>query len=130
MWEGAIIMSLFELRNFVMHSGQSGYYKIECDALTDDDWDTLAFIIVEKINFKEVYGIPSGGTKLQNALYKYTDSNSNTLLIVDDVLTTGRSIEEFRKIITKNKKYKNIIGVVVFARGKCPKWVKPIFQMW
>jgi orotate phosphoribosyltransferase len=47
-------------------------------------------------------------------------------LIVDDVLTTGKSMEEMRK------KHSNVltIGVVLFARGKCPKWVEPIFNMW
>ncbi|KKL20362.1 hypothetical protein LCGC14_2456230, partial [marine sediment metagenome] len=48
---------------------------------------------------------------------------SSTLLIVDDVLTTGASMEKQRAGRT------NTIGAVIFARGDCPAWVKPLFAM-
>lgn len=122
---------LFVLEDFVMHSGGIGHYKIECDALTDSDWATLAYMISEKVNFKFVRGVPTGGLKLQNALFKYRDPNSKTFLIVDDVLTTGNSMNEFKSFFEGCiDGVDEIIGAVVFARDVCPDWVMPLFRMY
>jgi orotate phosphoribosyltransferase len=117
-------MNLFQKKEITLHSGGKSFFKIECDALTDDDIETLAYIISRKYTFYDVVGIPRGGIRIANALQKY--ASNGPLLIVDDVLTTGKSMEEMRK------KHSNVltIGVVLFARGKCPKWVEPIFNMW
>ena len=127
-------MSLFELKDFKMHSGGIGKWKIECDNLTDADWDTVAYWISEKIDFKFVRGIPTGGIKLQNALFKYRDPGSDVCLIVDDVLTTGKSMEDYKQILDINRimgtGVNKIVGIVLFARGECPSWVQPIFKMW
>lgn len=121
-------MYLFQtMPNFVMHSGDISDFKIECDVLTDDDFDTLARIVAKKVSFGEVCGVPKGGTRLADALSEYT-SDSHIWLVVDDVLTTGRSMEYFSKLLSVPPEY--IKGVVIFARTKCPDWVTPIFQMW
>ena len=78
-------MNLFQLGNFVSHAGNELEWKIECDALTDDDWECLAKMISEKTVFGTVYGIPRGGTKLANALQKYCDPKVRWRLVVDDV---------------------------------------------
>ena len=46
----------------------------------------------------------------------------NGMLIVDDVFTTGASMEALHT--------PGDIGAVVFARGLCPSWITPLFQMW
>ena len=119
--------TLFEKKKFTMHSGDIGHWKIECDALTDSDWETLAFIISQKYKFRNVFGIPTGGTKLSEILKKYRSREGRINLIVDDVLTTGKSMEELKSNIMEALP---IVGVVLFARGECPEWIKPIFQMW
>ena len=43
-------------------------------------------------------------------------------LIVEDVVTTGGSMERIRAD-------RLAVGVCVFARGPCPWWVTPLFQM-
>ena len=49
-------------------------------------------------------------------------------LIVDDVLTTGKSMNEiYEHLHTKHDKKTK--GVVVFARSGCPDWITPIFQL-
>ena len=123
-------MGLFELKDFTMHSGDAGKYKIECDVLTDEDWDTIAYIIAEKISFKLVRGVPSGGIKLQNALLKYRNPKSETFLIVDDVLTTGKSMNDFRYVLEDTYPDLFYEGVVLFARNNCPHWIQSVFQMW
>lgn len=110
---------------FESHSGLSLDWKIECDALTKDDWDTLAFIVSENFSFKTVKGVPTGGWKFAEALRYYENENSTYHLIVDDVLTTGTSMDE---ALGMHIHQESVFGIVVFARGKCSKWITPIFQ--
>lgn len=112
-------MSLFQLGKFVSHAGKELDWKLECDALTQDDWECLAKMISERCQFREVYGIPRGGVPLANALEKYCTNRSNTRLVVDDVYTTGKSMREVMK--------PEDIGFVVFAREKI--WVEPTFYV-
>jgi hypothetical protein len=105
-------MNLFQLGKFTSHAGNELDWKIECDALTNEDWDCLAKMISEKTEFGSVYGIPRGGTKLANALEKYKTPNSIIHLVVDDVYTTGKSMREVMK--------PGDLGFVVFARQKIP----------
>ncbi len=119
--------NLFVLKDFISHSGLKLNFKIECDMLTNTDIKTIAVIITEKYDFCDVVGIPTGGSRLYNELKKYVSKESNTLLIVDDVLTTGESMQRERE---KYNTPLQIQGVVIFARAKCPEWIDPIFQLW
>ena len=55
-------------------------------------------------------------------------------LIVDDVLTTGGSMCRLRDelsvafVAQDPRAESRINGAVVFARGKCPDWVRAVFQ--
>ncbi len=128
-------MSLFRRMDFVMHSGGRAQYKIECDELTDEDIETLAFIISQKAKvitgedrtgIRQVHGIPRGGERLAAALSRnYIDKWGSLRLIVDDVLTTGRSMEDARL----NLGWSDAVGVVIFARHTPANWIKPIFSM-
>lgn len=114
--------NLFQLGNFKSHSGESLPWKIDCDGLTEKDWGCLAQMIFDRVErFSEVEGVPKGGLALASVLhlYRYVPGG---LLIVDDVLTTGGSMEQHRN-------GRDAIGAVVFARGPCPSWVTPLFQM-
>lgn len=122
-------MGLFELKDFIMHSGEVGEWKIECDALTDEDWETVAYWISERFDFNHVVGVPTGAELLQNKLLKKSNPRSKTILIVDDVLTTGGSMEDTKRTLNTPKDYE-VKGVVLFARSECPDWVTPIFKMW
>jgi len=111
-----------------MHSGEKGNFKIECDALTDKDLETLAYLISKRFEFNGVYGIPTGGTRLAKALKKYRNKKAIDYLIVDDVITTGKSMIEASN---KLRGREPIIGVVIFSRSKnpIPRWIYPIFDM-
>jgi len=89
-------------------------------------------LISKKFKFCAVQEIEdSHKPRLGIALQKYVDKDAKNHLIVDDVLTTGRTIEEARySTWAENPKNGDVFGVVIFARGKCPDWVYPIFQMW
>lgn len=117
---------------FSSHSGFQLPWKVNCDAFGERDWQGLAKLIAWKFAFREVQGIPKGGTALSRALEKHVDLSTDAegrrfpILIVDDVLTTGRSFKVARETLDPSEKP---LGVVVFARGECPNWVWPIFRV-
>ena len=125
-------MNLFQIGQFKLHSGSVSSFKIECDALTTEDWKALAEQVNNMgIKFSVVEGIPKGGLKFAKALQKYRIIPGGLLpyLIVDDVLTTGTSMNQRRAELIGQGMRREIIGIVLFARGECPEWITPLFQM-
>ena len=124
------MIELFQKIDFKSHSGLDLTWKIEMDALEDAEWKCIARMIMElSPPFKEAVGIPRGGVKLGNLLNVHgTGKREDPVCIVDDVLTTGGSMEEF-KIKRQWRNPTDYIGWVVFARSKPPDWVKVLFQM-
>ena len=122
---------LFQSIDFTSHSGLDLSWKIEMDALSDPEWFTIKKMIMELTPpFKEAVGIPTGGSKLGNLLSEHgTGKKEDPICIVDDVLTTGESMEYFLTQYQRNRKPFTAIGWVVFARGQCPGWVTSLFQM-
>lgn len=113
-------MSLFNWGDFTLHSGQRSNFKIDCDALTPADWKALAkYALIRLPRFRQVEGVPTGGLLLASFLSEYVQPEG-VLLIVDDVLTTGLSMEYQRA-------GREAAGLVVFARCKRPAWVGALF---
>jgi hypothetical protein len=129
-------MALILTEPFISHSGMRLPFKIDCDALSNEDLDALAKIVSDKFTFCWTWGVPTGGERFAKALEKYTDATSLNVLIVDDVWTTGASVE---KKVRELKSYDqhsywgvpsvNYMSVVIFARGPTPHWVYPIFTL-
>lgn len=117
-------MSIFQFGDFTLHSGNSSNWKIECDFLNKEDFDTLAYLVHKFMpSFKRVEGVPNGGLRFAESLEKYCVPIAEwPLLIVDDVLTTGNSMNEY-------KGNREAIGLVIFSRGKNPFWVTSIFDL-
>lgn len=136
-------MSLIQLGDFTLHSGAKSRFKLECDALTDDDWQALAYLVWQMVGrFGSVEGVPRGGLKLAAALeqYRCRDLDGSIvvaaaiplpLLLVDDVLTTGRSMQRIYDSFDWPNAPEGLtaIGAVVFARGPCPPWVRAVFTL-
>ena len=121
-------MNLFDCGEFVSHSGKLLSWKIDCDALSDGDIKTVAEIIAGKVDFSIVEGIPRGGLRLAEALKLYEKSESYKYLIVDDVCTTGSSLEE-RKARELSIPSDRIVGYVIFNRGGLPDWANAVFHV-
>jgi hypothetical protein len=124
-------MNLFQMGSFRLTSGMEASYKIECDALTDDDWTCIAYLLFQKLDpFGYCEGVPRGGLKLAEKMQKYWTPGSSTVLIVDDVWTTGGSMRQYgREVQEKSQTNIRVIGAVVFARYQVERWVTPLFQM-
>ena len=121
---------LFQSVDFKSHSGIDLSWKIECDALQDAEWFTISKMIMElSPPFRKAVGIPRGGVKLGNLLDVHgTGKRTDPICIVDDVLTTGGSMNDFKR--TKQwREPTKYIGWVVFARTAPPDWVNVLFQM-
>jgi hypoxanthine phosphoribosyltransferase len=123
-------MALFEKRTVKLNSGEVSDFKIECDALTDEDLECIAYLMSKKLKFKAVYGVPTGGKRLEGKLRQYCiDDNSLPILVCDDVLTTGGSINRFKSFLNKIDGKSNIITAVIFNRGYKGNDVFSLFTM-
>jgi orotate phosphoribosyltransferase len=128
-------VNLFQLGDFVLNSGAKSRWKLECDALSEDDWKALAQMVRQVVGtFSSVEGVPRGGLRLASCLEHLRDLQGPHL-IVDDVLTTGGSLEKAKTEFMERWTFSSgeyqgpqIIGGVVFARGQCPIWVRSVFQ--
>ena len=122
---------LFRSINFKSHSGLDLSWKIEMDVLSDREWFTIKKMIMEITPpFREAVGIPRGGAFLGDLLNEHaTGKEGDPVCIVDDVLTTGESMEYFVTQYRRNRCPFTAIGWVVFARVQPPDWVQALFQM-
>ncbi len=117
-------MPLFQRKPYKMNSGGIARYKIDCESLTDEDFATLAWLIAQKGDIRAVKGVSKNGRRLAEHLAPHL-SDDGVRLIVDDVLTTRASMEAAKRDIG----WHDALGVVIFSRGPCPRWVLPIFSM-
>lgn len=123
---------MFKWKPFKSHAGKPLSWKIECDDLSDEDIDCLAKLVYTKYSYEEV-SYPSTNSanviNLVSKLERHKSFNADyDYLIVDDVLTTGKSMNDIYEHLHTNHGYK-IKGVVIFARNECPDWITPIFQL-
>lgn len=110
-------------------------WKIECDCLTKGDMRTVAELINDSYTFKCAATPPTDSDNLhyltELLANKFaTDDGKYDSLLVDDVLTSGGSMNrlyrEHRYDLGRNK----IKGVVIFSRrATCPRWITPIFTL-
>lgn len=122
--------SLFRWGGFRSSAGNILPWKIDCDVLTDADIQCIANVIAAHTTFSAVYGVPSGGNRLGIALQQFKDNKTARVLIVDDVLTTGRSIEaEKKKVEVKIRTGVRIEGWVIFARTEPADWINAVFRL-
>ncbi len=122
-------MSLLNIGDFVSHSGSTLPFKINCDSLTNDDIDCIAKYIASKCDFGVALGIVRGGIRLAENLEPYAVQDAPfNVLIVDDVLTTGQSMEQFRAKLPPQIHWDYVIGWVIFARTEPPKWINYMFK--
>lgn len=130
-------MSIIKRGQFKLHSGVESDFKIDLDDATDEDIEGYAFLISKIVGpFGSVEGVPTGGLRLAKALEKYAAfplmrELLYPHLIVDDVLTTGASMESARiQYHYRDDPTKGFAqGAVVFARGQCSGWIRPLFQL-
>jgi len=124
------MINLFQKQNLILNSGKESDFKIECDALTEKDIECIAYLISKKFKFCSVVGVPTGGTRIEKALKQYCiEDDSLPVLICDDVLTTGGSMNRMRDLFLHTSVKNNIIGIVIFARGICPDWIETVFKL-
>ena len=124
--------NLFTSGDFISHAGLPLKWKIECDAIRPEEWETLAQMIMEyeTMPFREVSGIPTGGMALASALDKYKSPNADDfVLVVDDVWTTGMSMKDHIKENYPSYLKAQIKKWVVFARRPPDDGTKALFTM-
>ena len=124
--------NLFTSGDFISHAGLPLKWKIECDAIRPEEWETLAQMIMEyeTMPFREVSGIPTGGMALASALDKYKSPNADDFVLVgDDVWTTGMSMKDHIKENYPSYLKAQVKKWVVFARRPPDDGTKALFTM-
>jgi hypothetical protein len=122
------VASLFSWGKVRLAGGDESDWKIDCDALSAQDWDCLARLVAARAGpFRVALGVPTGGERLAQALNALRHKDARPVLVVDDVLTTGASMADFRALLRPDLEVR---GAVVFARGRCPHWVTPLFVLY
>ena len=128
-------MKLFQDGDFISHAGLPLQWKLECDAISDDEWRCIAKMIMEHQTtpFSKAIGIPRGGLKMAKARNEYASGNEKDLpLICDDVFTTGTSMMDFMKENFPDATAAWGFRWVLFARKNSnvhPYHVKALFTM-
>lgn len=127
--------NLFQRGDFVLASGLNSSFKIDGDALTDEDIETIAWMINGNLwrDFGSVQGVPRGGLRLADAMRKYARPyKTDRILIVDDVWTTGDSMRKYiHENITGVGLTNEVIGAIIFARAPVKEgWVLPLLSLW
>jgi hypothetical protein len=130
--------AIFRFGSFTSHSGLMLPYKWDFDAWTDEALDELARFLRWKLPFGEVFAVPSdetpprnpAGPRLARALNAMPFESDHPPLIVDDVMTTGRSMERFRERIAREHSDVGLpMGFVMLSRmpeDLVPSWIFPL----
>lgn len=114
-------MNLFALGSFILRSGEPAEWRINCEALTAQDYEALALIGSRMLpSFGAVESVPRGGIPFAEALRRH--STEGPLLIAEDVATTGGSMEAIRA-------GRAALGISIFARGRLPTRIRSIWRM-
>lgn len=123
--QGAVVTHLIIAGNFISHSGLTLSWKFDADALSDVDIESIARVAVSTgivQRFSNVWGVPSGGIRLANAFAPWATEGDFGTLIVDDVLTTGASMEGAKQRWGAEQ------GFVILARTNPQAWIKTMFR--
>lgn len=121
-------MDLFQSGAFDLHGGGVSDFKIECDALSDDEMNALAFQLAQRLPpyRYNVFGIPRGGLRVARAMEAFAGPEGPRL-VCDDVLTTGLSFRQYVRSI--GEPLGDWIGAVLFARGFVPEGITALFHL-
>lgn len=130
-------MNLFNLGWYQLHSGERSDFKIDCDALSEADLAAIAGYMVKHLlpDYSRVIWIPSGGFRLSRHFERFRKPIINgvgSVLIVDDVMTTGASFTKQLEQIGGGVAGESVWGACIFSRcapDAAPKWVVPLFQI-
>lgn len=126
---------LFETGKFTLHSGAETFWRINAETLSAFDLRTLARMYAHyATGYQAVVSIPRGGNAFADALRSFQQpmapaQEHRRVLIADDVLTTGASMMRTRRTLLDAQPGIEVVGVVIFARGKIPGWITAIWKL-
>lgn len=121
-WDGS---PLFQFGEFTLASGKVSRFKLDCDAISPEEWHTLGRIVRPILPaYGRVIGVPRGGLAWAEILEHYKTPGEHRYLLVDDVWTTGGSM--LRCVLRNGLPWH---GVVLFARGPVPVNVTALFHL-
>lgn len=140
-WFATPKKSIFQRGDFLLNSGVHSGWKLELDEATDAEMSVFAYMAMQTARiplFGSVCPVPKGKSeslidnaqRIADAMLPYVVPGINSTLIVDDVYTTGGSINQARlDYNAQHPSIGNTIGFVLWARNPPPSWVRALFTM-
>lgn len=140
-------MGLLNLIPVKSHNDRRLEWDIDTNSLSEDDLKSAAFMLQAHLfPYAEVYSASDSSDAFAAALRIYADKRANSILIAQDVLRTGKSIQNKRvelveSLLRDDKQMKGldrnqethllkVQGAVLFCRGQVlPRWVSPLFYI-
>ena len=112
---------------FELHSGGTSHFKFEADALSEQAIVGAALWLLPTLGaFGSVEFVPSKSNLvpqwMAETFLPYVKAGAKPVLICDDVLTTGASMEEKRA-------QRLGVGAVIFARDPAPHWIHALMHL-
>lgn len=133
-------MSIFQRGTFILNSSNVSRWKLELDDATDEEIATFAYMAIDTCRvpcFGSIVPVPKGKSaskvdnakRIADAMQRYVIPDVRTTLIVDDVFTTGGSINQCREGYAAQHPGIYVSGFVIFARSPTFGWVNALFTM-
>lgn len=125
-------MELFKIGHEVLASGMVSDFKIDCDGLNYKERKALVYMARKILpDYGIAFGVPTGGLWLAEELNFYAKPGCETVLVVDDVWTTGGSMSRFVEELHATREYEitDLEGFVLFARGPVPPGLTVLFTL-
>jgi len=122
-------VSLFNKGIFHLFSGRTTDWVIDCNALSQDDWECIRNLVLERHpNFSHVAGVSTNGKRLADLLSSFCTNGD--VLLVDDVLKVN-VMHAHRLYYRTRQEYhdRDVSGYVIFACVPCPTWVRALWQL-
>jgi hypothetical protein len=136
-------MHLFQSGGVTLSAGGTSFFKLDCDDLLADrrNEKCIAELLLRLVGPFDSWEIVSGNCSGLGYLFsaahleRVLEEPVNTPdvhphVILDDVLTTGRSLERAKAAYLERAEVpRPVLGAVIFARGPAPAWVKVLCQL-
>lgn len=123
---------VFQLGAFTFSSGIRSPFKFECDDLSDDEMHAIARVGSHQVcDFGRLVPVPKGKSaspidnakRLAGAMQRYARPDCGVTLIVDDVWTTGGSMEACCADVMHQSAGASTVGFVIYAYQQPASWV-------
>lgn len=115
---------------FRLSAGDLTSLLIDSNGMSDRSIEAAAATLAEMLPpFGMVEGVPRGGLRLARALKKHSHPGQYTVVIADDVYTTGKNMTPYLDLYKRSMPKHYVCGAVLLGRGPLPENVTALLRL-